>query len=123
MKPLVLVSVGVLVLVMVSPPDLCQAQETEALVSLLISKLAGLWHNDQVDFMGHICHYSYRPTISRWQLYYKGKMWCPGWAPFSGNSETRSRSGAVEHATRDFVRKALESNLITKEQAAAWLNN
>ncbi|KAG7173664.1 anti-lipopolysaccharide factor-like [Homarus americanus] len=114
------VVVGVLALLMVLSQ--VTGQNTESIVTLVLQKLGGLWHNGEVDFMGHSCMYNYRPTISRWKLYYKGKMWCPGWAPFSGRSRKKSRSGAIEHATRDFVQKALDSGLITKEDASAWIS-
>lgn len=123
MKAWVLMSVGVMIMMMVSPPDSCHAQGTEALITLIINKLAGLWDHDEVIFMGHKCSFSHSPSFYRWELYYKGRMWCPGWAPFSGNSKTRSRAGSIEHATRDFVKKALENNLITEEEASAWLSN
>ncbi|XP_045608931.1 anti-lipopolysaccharide factor isoform X2 [Procambarus clarkii] len=99
----------------------CQAQVSPELINLIINKLGGLWKDGEVEFMGRACNYSYSPKISGWRLYYKGKMWCPGWAPFSGDSQTKSRAGAIEHATRDFVRKAIENKLITAEEAAAWL--
>lgn len=33
----------------------------------------------------------------------------------------KSRSRALEHATRDFVRQAFEKGLITEEDAELWL--
>nr|ABQ12866.1 anti-lipopolysaccharide factor [Pacifastacus leniusculus] len=120
MRTWVLVTVLSLVVVLQQP---CQAQVPPEVVSLIISKLVNLWSDGQVEFMGHTCNYSYSPTISKFQLYYKGKMWCPGWAPFSGNSKTKSRAGSIEHATRDFVTKAIDQKLITAEQASAWIKN
>lgn len=101
-------------------PQPCEAQ-WQALVGPLIEKVSGLWHNDTVDFMGRECKFRRSPKIKRWELYHEGKFWCPGWAPFSGNSSKRSRSGSLEEATRDFVRQAFEKGLITEADAKLWL--
>ncbi|XP_045584937.1 anti-lipopolysaccharide factor [Procambarus clarkii] len=122
MKWSVLVVVLAMVLVM-EAPDPCHGQDWDDTITLIINKLAGLWHEGEAKFMGHSCRYSYKPTFYRWKMYYKGKMWCPGWVPFSGHSRTESRSGAIEHATRDFVKQALEKNLFTAEEASAWIKN
>ncbi|XP_045132020.1 anti-lipopolysaccharide factor [Portunus trituberculatus] len=103
-------------------PQPCEAQY-EALVTSILGKLTGLWHNDSVDFMGHICYFRRRPKIRRFKLYHEGKFWCPGWAPFEGRSRTKSRSGSSREATKDFVRKALQNGLVTQQDASLWLNN
>nr|BAH22585.1 anti-lipopolysaccharide factor 2 [Penaeus japonicus] len=101
----------------------CTGQGVQDLIPALVQRIVGLWHSDEVEFMGHSCRYSQRPTFYRWELYFRGSMWCPGWAPFTGRSMTRSPSGAVEHATRDFVEKALQRNLITEDDARIWLED
>ncbi|CAL4069472.1 unnamed protein product [Meganyctiphanes norvegica] len=97
------------------------AQDWGDLSTALVTQISGLWQNGEMEFMGHNCYFSVRPKVKRWQLYFRGKMWCPGWAPFTGQSETRSRSGVTNKAVNDFVQKAIGSNLITQDQARLWL--
>ena len=101
-------------------------------------ELCRLWTEDHMEFLGHRCMYSTSPTIRRWQLHYKTKVMCPGWTSIIGHclfphvvppftttlgafflmvdecnlhfpAKTKSPSGSLEHATRDFVSKALKS--------------
>ncbi|ROT65196.1 anti-lipopolysaccharide factor [Penaeus vannamei] len=118
----VLVS-SVVALALIALVPRSQGQGVQDLIPSLVQRIVGLWHSDEVEFMGHSCRYSQRPSFYRWELYFNGRMWCPGWAPFTGRSRTRSPSGAVEHATRDFVQKALQSNLITEDDARIWLEH
>ncbi|XP_045608927.1 anti-lipopolysaccharide factor isoform X1 [Procambarus clarkii] len=114
--------VSLVVVVVLQQPCQAQIQVTPELIAGIIKKLVSLWKNGELEFMGHTCKYSYKPRISSWRLYYIGKMWCPGWASFSGESKTKSRTGSIEQATKDFVRKAVANNLITAEAAGDWLN-
>ncbi|XP_045593277.1 anti-lipopolysaccharide factor [Procambarus clarkii] len=115
----VLVSVGVFVVVW--RPGPCHAEESKGLFGSIIDHFSNFWKNGEMEFMGQICRYSYSPKFQNWGLTYSGKMWCPGWAPFAGNSRTLSRAGAIENATKDFVRKAVDHGLITAEEASVWL--
>lgn len=94
----------------------------DGLVNALTSQLVGLWQNGDLELLGHYCSFSVNPKIKRWQLYFSGNMWCPGWTPIKGEALTRSRSGVVNKTITDFVRKAFNSGLITEDEARAWLN-
>ena len=37
-----------------------------------------------MDFLDHVCLYSVVPAIHRWELKFKGTVWCPGWTPIRG---------------------------------------
>ncbi|CAG0893658.1 unnamed protein product [Darwinula stevensoni] len=78
------------------------------LIGPFVSKLSGLWKEGTVDFLGHSCEYSVKPQISKFKLYYKGKVYCPGWSNIVGNSKTKSRTGAMNGAIEDFVKKAIQ---------------
>ena len=101
----------------------CEAQGWEVVAAAVAEKIAGLWVDDQMVFLGHTCQYSVNPKIKRFELYFKGRMWCPGWTTIRGEAETRSRSGVVTKTTQDFVRKAFQSGIVTEEQARVWLNS
>jgi len=90
----------------------------------IVDRVAGLWEEAPMQFLGRSCRYEIRPTISGFQLNYKGKIWCPGWTQIEGRSQTKSKKGALEHATRDFATKALSAGLITQAEADAdpWLS-
>ncbi|KAG0713958.1 Anti-lipopolysaccharide factor [Chionoecetes opilio] len=103
-------------------PQPCEAQ-WQVFVAPIVQKIEGLWHSDHVEFMGHNCQFRRRPKIRKFKLYHEGKFWCPGWAPFDGRSRTKSRSGSSSEATKDFIRKAFSSGLVTQEDAALWLKN
>ncbi|KAB7507044.1 Anti-lipopolysaccharide factor [Armadillidium nasatum] len=89
----------------------------------LLGKISTLWSSGEVDFVGVSCKFSSHPIFENWKLYFRGKFWCPGFAPFSGRSQTRSASGAVNVATKDFVKKALKNNLLEEEDVKIWLKN
>nr|AFA42357.1 anti-lipopolysaccharide factor isoform 7 [Portunus trituberculatus] len=101
-------------------PQPCEAQY-EALTAAILTKLSKMWHSDTLNFLGHTCHVSRTPTVKRFKLYWKGKFWCPGWAPFSGTSRTKSRSGSARGATKSFVGQALQRRLIAQQEADLWL--
>lgn len=124
MRPQVLVSLLVISALVGSFVPQCQAQNwEEALVSTVMEQVTGLWRQGEMELMGHYCNYTVVPKIRSWELYYYGTMWCPGWTPIRGSARTRSRSGVVGDTTRDFVRKAFRSGLITEDQARDWLNS
>jgi len=87
----------------------------------IIGTITGLWEEKDIQFLGHTCRLEIRPTISRFQLNYKGKIWCPGWTNIEGRSQTKSKKGAYEHAARDFAQKALNAGLITQAEANPWI--
>ncbi|XP_064102615.1 anti-lipopolysaccharide factor-like [Macrobrachium nipponense] len=95
----------------------------DGLVQALTSQLVGLWETGDLEFLDHVCSFQVKPKIKRWELYFRGTMWCPGWTPIRGTSETRSRSSVVNRAVADFVQKALTSGLVTEEEARNWLNH
>ncbi|ROT72950.1 anti-lipopolysaccharide factor isoform 6 [Penaeus vannamei] len=101
----------------------CQASGWEALVPAIANKLTGLWESGELELLGHYCNFSVTPKFKRWQLYFRGRMWCPGWTAIRGQAETRSRSGVVGRTTQDFVRKAFSAGLITESEAQVWLNS
>ncbi|KAG7173665.1 anti-lipopolysaccharide factor-like [Homarus americanus] len=101
----------------------CHAQGWETLVAGVSSQLVSLWHQGELELMGHYCNFQVKPKIRRWQLYFVGSMWCPGWTNIRGSAQTRSRSGVVGKTTTDFVRKAFRAGLITQQDAQEWLDN
>ncbi|XP_071532929.1 anti-lipopolysaccharide factor-like [Panulirus ornatus] len=123
MRHTVLVSLVVVVLMVAPYAPQCEAQGWEALVGAVAQKLIELWHHGEVELLGHYCSYSVQPKFRKWQLYYKGRMWCPGWTQIRGEALTRSRSGVAGKTARDFVEKAFRAGLITEEETRAWLNN
>ncbi|KAL7635700.1 UNVERIFIED_CONTAM: hypothetical protein RMT77_013517 [Armadillidium vulgare] len=89
----------------------------------LLGKVSSLWSDGEVDFVGVSCKFSTHPVFKKWKLYFIGKFWCPGFAPFNGRSQTRSVSGAVKEATKDFVQKALKNDLLEDEDVKIWLKD
>ncbi|KAK7078819.1 hypothetical protein SK128_003489 [Halocaridina rubra] len=114
-----LLVIGVLGGICVLP---CQANIWEGLGSALAGQLGGLWEQSEMELLGNYCQYRVRPTIKRWELYFIASVLCPGWTPIRGSAQGRSRTGVVGEATRDFIRKALASGLITQEEASTWLS-
>nr|AGF90964.1 anti-lipopolysaccharide factor [Palaemon carinicauda]AQP25544.1 anti-lipopolysaccharide factor isoform 1 [Palaemon carinicauda] len=103
--------------------DLLGGLSGESLVDAVASQIVGLWGSGDIEFLDHVCSFQVKPKIKRWQLYFIGTMYCPGWTPIRGTSETRSRTNVVNLATADFVRKAIGEGLITEEQAREWLRH
>ncbi|XP_071532931.1 anti-lipopolysaccharide factor-like [Panulirus ornatus] len=122
MRHTVLVSLVVVVLMVAPYAPQCEAQVWESLAAAAAEKIVGLWKQGEVELLGHYCSYSVTPKIKRWQLYYKGRLWCPGWTHIRGEAETRSHSGVAGRTTKDFVEKAFKAGLITEEETRAWLN-
>nr|ASR74829.1 antilipopolysaccharide factor B1 [Penaeus japonicus] len=113
--------VAVVALVALFAPQ-CQAQGWEAVAAAVASKVVGLWRNEKTELLGHECNFTVKPYIKKFQLYYKGRMWCPGWTPIRGEASTRSQSGVAGRTARDFVEKAFRGGLISEKEANQWLH-
>nr|AGH32549.1 anti-lipopolysaccharide factor-B1 [Penaeus stylirostris] len=114
--------VAVAFLVALFAPE-CQAQGWQAVAAAVASKIVGLWRNEETELLGHKCRFTVKPYIKRIQLHYKGKMWCPGWTPITGEARTRSHSGVAGRTARDFVEKAFRKGLISEQDAKRWLSS
>nr|ULR16439.1 anti-lipopolysaccharide factor 4 isoform 2 [Macrobrachium nipponense] len=68
----------------------CEAQGWEVVAAAVAEKIAGLWVDDHMTFLGHTCQYSVNPKIKKLQLYFKGRMWCPGWTSIRGEAGQES---------------------------------
>ncbi|KAK8720568.1 hypothetical protein OTU49_013242 [Cherax quadricarinatus] len=123
MRTATLVSVVVLSLIVAPLVPQSNAQLWEAIAGAVSNKVISLWDQGEVELMGHYCNYRVVPKFRRWQLYFNGRMWCPGWTTIRGEATTRSRSGVIGDTTRDFVRKAFEAGIITEQSAQQWLNS
>ncbi|XP_042857182.1 anti-lipopolysaccharide factor-like [Penaeus japonicus] len=113
--------VAVVALVALFAPQ-CQAQGWEAVAAAVASKVVGLWRNEKTELLGHECNFTVKPYIKKFQLYYKGRMWCPGWTPIRGEASTRSQSGVAGRTAKDFVEKAFRGGLISEKEADQWLH-
>ncbi|XP_069945045.1 anti-lipopolysaccharide factor-like [Cherax quadricarinatus] len=123
MRTATLVSVVVVSLLVAPLVPQSNAQIWEAIAGAVTNKVISLWDHGEVELMEHYCNYIVTPMIRRWQLYYRGRMWCPGWTTIRAEATTRSRSGVIGDTTRDFVRKAFQAGIITEQEARAWLNS
>ncbi|XP_069954319.1 anti-lipopolysaccharide factor-like isoform X2 [Cherax quadricarinatus] len=119
----VVLSVMMAMMLMVSFLPASDAQGWETLALAVAQKAISLWRNDEVEFMGHNCNISVSPYIKRFQLYYRGRMSCPGWTHIRGEGDTRSKSGVAGKTTQDFVNKAFASGLISQQDAQKWLQS
>ncbi|XP_037780091.1 anti-lipopolysaccharide factor-like isoform X1 [Penaeus monodon] len=82
-----------------------------------------LWRNEKTELLGHECKFTVKPYLKRFQVYYKGRMWCPGWTAIRGEASTRSQSGVAGKTAKDFVRKAFQKGLISQQEANQWLSS
>ncbi|KAF2356688.1 Anti-lipopolysaccharide factor/Scygonadin [Trinorchestia longiramus] len=114
-------SLLVVVVVAMLCADQAYAQGWQALLPGLISQLTSLWSRGKLQFLDSECSYRQRPTIYRWQLYYKANFVCPGIGNIRGYCKTRSRSKAINCAIEDFLKQAISAGIVTEEKAATWL--
>ncbi|KAK3851063.1 hypothetical protein Pcinc_042260 [Petrolisthes cinctipes] len=117
------VVVMVLVCAVCLPHHTAEAQGWEALLPILVDKIGGLFRNDRIELLGYDCKLTVNPKIKRFQLYYKGRFWCPGWTNIRGEAETRSNSGVAGRTITDFVTKAHNSGLISEQDAQQWIDS
>ncbi|XP_047741309.1 uncharacterized protein LOC108676095 [Hyalella azteca] len=118
-----LISGGLLLLLLVLQPQPTSTQSLGPLVPALADQLVSLWQNNELQFMGFQCFYQQNPRIKRWQLYFRGNFMCPGWTAIQGRAETRSRSGVLRDTIEDFLNKITAANLVTADEARAWLGS
>ncbi|XP_042857183.1 anti-lipopolysaccharide factor-like [Penaeus japonicus] len=123
MRVSVLTSVALAVTLVALQTPQCQAQGWEAVAAALVSKIVGFWRDEKTELLGHECNFTVKPYIKKFQLYYKGRMWCPGWTPIRGEASTRSQSGVAGKTARDFVEKAFKKGLISEQEAQQWLDS
>nr|XP_045617680.1 anti-lipopolysaccharide factor-like [Procambarus clarkii]AOG75604.1 ALF11 [Procambarus clarkii] len=116
-------SLGVVLTLVVLPAPECHGQEIlQSLLGAVTQQLVGLWKNGEVELLGHYCQYSVSPKFKSFELYFRGRMTCPGWTPIRGEAESRSSTGILAATTADFVNKAFQAGLITEDDAKRWLN-
>ena len=100
----------------------CYSQSWVSLAGSLATTIVGLhnWSDGMAyNLMGYSCKAQIKGRFHRLKWVYDGKFICPSWTPLVGESRhLMSKNGATEHAIRDFVNKAFQSNLITSDQAA-----
>ncbi|XP_042886035.1 anti-lipopolysaccharide factor-like isoform X2 [Penaeus japonicus] len=116
--------VGAVLLVASAAPWMpqCQAQGLkDFLLPVISQQIAGLWRTGTVDLLDHLCTYNVKPDLQRFELYFIGTVTCPSWTVIKGESETRSQSGVVNDAVKDFVKKALKAGLVTEEEAKPYI--
>nr|ALF02817.1 anti-lipopolysaccharide factor 2 [Macrobrachium nipponense] len=101
--------------------DLVGGLTGSGLVEALTSKIVGLWRSGDIVFLDHVCSFQVKPKLRKFQLYFEGKFWCPGWTSIKGEALTRSNSSVVNKAVADFLQKALANGLTTEDEARAWL--
>ncbi|XP_037782109.1 anti-lipopolysaccharide factor-like [Penaeus monodon] len=97
----------------------------------ITDQVKDLWRNGDVDLVDHSCSYSVKPDIQGIELYFIGSVTCPGWTTIRGESNstlaltscsvllcchTRSKSGFLNCAIKDFIQKALKAGLVTEEE-------
>ncbi|XP_037782680.1 anti-lipopolysaccharide factor-like [Penaeus monodon] len=87
----------------------------------ITDQVKDLWRNGDVDLVDHSCSYSVKPDIQGIELYFIGSVTCPGWTTIRGESNTRSKSGVLNAAIKDFIQKALKAGLVTEEEAKPYL--
>ncbi|XP_050727501.1 anti-lipopolysaccharide factor-like [Eriocheir sinensis] len=92
-----------------------------------LDRIIGVAVETTVDFgtyniLDKPCNYRVTPRIIKFEAYFVGRVWCPGWTSIQGESLTRSRSRVVNKAVEDFAKKAVAAGLMTQEEANPLLN-
>ncbi|XP_063615156.1 anti-lipopolysaccharide factor-like [Penaeus indicus] len=93
----------------------------DLILPAVTTQVKDLWRNGDVDLVDHSCSYSVKPDIQGFELYFIGSVTCPGWTTIRGESNTRSKSGVLNAAIKDFIQKALKAGLVTDEEAKPYL--
>ncbi|XP_042230803.1 anti-lipopolysaccharide factor-like [Homarus americanus] len=119
---LLLVSVGA-VLLLAPTPTTAKTFDLSSFLSTVISQVAEKsFAEGELDLLEHYCSFQARPHIYQWKIYYKARVWCPGWTPIVGMSQLHSSSVAARlNAAKNFVKQALAAGLVTEEEALNWL--
>ncbi|XP_071525286.1 anti-lipopolysaccharide factor-like [Panulirus ornatus] len=122
MRQCVLMSVVFMAGALVIFAPQCQGFSLDSLLPVLTDQISGLWRDGEMELLGHYCNYAVKPTIIKFELYFQGSVWCPGWTKIRGEALTRSKTGVVGKTTSDFVKKIYEAGLVTEEEAREWVN-
>nr|AVP74303.1 anti-lipopolysaccharide factor 3 [Penaeus vannamei]QJD13444.1 anti-lipopolisaccharide factor 5 [Penaeus vannamei] len=114
---------AVLVVALVAPlaPPCHGFSLKDLFVPVIKDQVSDLWRTGDIDLVGHSCTYNVKPDIDGFELYFIGSVTCPGWTTLRGESNTRSKSGVVNAAVKDFIQKALKAGLVTEEEAKPHL--
>ncbi|CAL4216071.1 unnamed protein product, partial [Meganyctiphanes norvegica] len=91
------------------------AQDWGDLPTALVSQITGLWQNGEMELMGHYCYFSVSPSFCRWELYFNGSMWCPGWAPFNGEEASKDGLHLMEKDGLHLMEKKDGLHLMEKD--------
>ncbi|XP_071549417.1 anti-lipopolysaccharide factor-like [Panulirus ornatus] len=117
---LLLLSLGLALLL---PPTPTSCIDFEQILGQIFSKVATqVFQKGELELLDHICSYTTKPHFYSWKMYYRCSIWCPGWTPIVGQASGHRRAMTARiEATKDFVKKAVASGLVTEEEADPWL--
>ncbi|KAA0183448.1 anti-lipopolysaccharide factor [Hyalella azteca] len=100
-----------------------QSYDASDLNSILpiAQQLGNFWQSNELQFLGFQCYYHQHLRFRRWRFRFHGSFSCPGWTNIHGEYDTVSRNGVQRKTIEDFLKKATAANLVTEDEARAWL--
>ncbi|ROT75297.1 anti-lipopolysaccharide factor 2 [Penaeus vannamei] len=116
MRPSVMITLLVLVLA-----AQCNAKKKGKLTKEVARHLLGHWTTKRVTFMGHSCKIEVEHRFSHWTVYHQCTFTCDHWPNITGKASSRCKLATAKESVRDFVDKAINSNLIRRIDVERWL--
>uniref|UniRef100_A0A0N7ZD98 Anti-lipopolysaccharide factor n=1 Tax=Scylla olivacea TaxID=85551 RepID=A0A0N7ZD98_SCYOL len=118
------VAAVVAVMVVIAPPTPTQAGITDILGSVLGPILKEAIKTREIILLDNYCTMERQPYIKSFEVHYRAEVSCPGWTTIKGRgSNHRNPTNSENAALRDFMTKAVKAGLVTREEAAPWLDN
>ncbi|XP_063877528.1 anti-lipopolysaccharide factor-like [Scylla paramamosain] len=121
------VAAVVAVMVVIAPPTPTQAAPfgiSDILGSVLAPVVKEAIKTREITLLDNYCTMTRRPYIKSLEVHYRAEVSCPGWTTIKGRgSNHRNPTNSENAALRDFMTKAVKAGLVTREEAAPWLDN
>ncbi|XP_045120962.1 anti-lipopolysaccharide factor-like [Portunus trituberculatus] len=117
-------AVVVAVVVVMALPTPTQGGLLDIVKSIVVPAARETIKTQEITLLDHYCTLSRSPYIKRFELHYRADVTCPGWTSIKGRGSNHTNpTNSEKDALKDFMTQAVAAGLVTKEEAAPWLNH
>lgn len=114
----------VLVIAQATPSQARPFKIGDLLGGLAESLIKEAFQTREIEILGNYCLLERQAYVKRFEVHYRAEMNCPGWTTLKGKGSGHTNATNSENdAIRDFLRKAVKGGLVTREDAAPWLDH
>ncbi|KAG0717214.1 Anti-lipopolysaccharide factor [Chionoecetes opilio] len=107
-----------------SPTQAAPSSIGDILTGVLGTFIENAFKTQEITLLDRYCTLGRRAYLHKVELRYKAEVTCPGWTTIKGKGSGHSNALNSENdALKDFMTQAVARGLVTREDAAPWLDH